>query len=127
MPFLICIKDVFSKFLYLVKYNFSDKVNVISINDSNALGCDSRIQCRAYMCVDENYLIHRDSFVLGCKFNNHNVMLTSHFFLGEMNFMGITCYPSFQEWVKNFGNINYAFIKRYFCYSAFRNQVMAMF
>ena len=109
------------------KYPFYHKMNVISVNDSGALGNPSKIQCRVFMCVYGNYEIHSDSFILGCKFSSNGIMLTSHFSLGKMNFLGITCYPSFRQWVKNSVDVNYRLLKRYFCYSAFRNQVMAMF
>ena len=72
------------------KYSFYHKMNIISMNDSNALGDLSKIQCRAFMCVYDGYLIHSDSFILGCKFSSGGIMLTSHFSLGKINFLGIT-------------------------------------
>ena len=78
------------------------------------------------MCVSDDYQIYSDLFILGCKFDSTR-LLTSNFSLGKINFLGITCYPSFREWVKKIEGLNYDLIKRYFCYPAFRNQVMAMF
>ena len=104
-------------------------MNMISMNESKigGEGETSNKYARVFMCVSDNYKIHSDSFILGCKFNSNRVMLTSNFSLGEINFFGITCYPSFREWVQSIEGLNYQLLKRYFCYPAFRNQVMAMF
>lgn len=68
------------------KHTFSYKMNIISVNDGHALANESGLQCRSSMCVGENYLVHHDSFVLGCKFKHKGLMLTSNFFLGEICF-----------------------------------------
>ena len=113
------------------KYNFYHKMNVISMNKSKIGEWEEgeylKKYARTFMCVSENYKVHSDSFILGCKFKENGVMLTSNFSLGEINFFGVTCYPSFREWVESIDGLNYELLKRFFCYPAFRNQVMAMF
>ena len=96
-------------------------MNMISMNESKigGEGETSNKYARVFMCVSDNYKIHSDSFILGCKFNSNRVMLTSNFSLGEINFFGITCYPSFREWVQSIEGLNYELITRFFCYPAF--------
>ena len=98
---VVCGKNEFR----VKKYNFYHKMNVISMNESkigkNEGGQILTKHARTFMCISENYKIHKDSFILGCKFDLKGIMLTSNFSLGQINFFGITCYPSFREWVKS--------------------------
>ena len=109
------------------KYNFSYKMNIVSVNDKAILSDEIGVECKISMCVGENYKVHHDAFVLGCKFDTNGLMLTSNFYLADICFFGITGYISFREWIKNHEKINYKLIKRYFCYPAFQNQIMAMY
>ena len=113
--------------IILKKFSFYRKLNIVSANDSNTFENSKRILCKMFMCVGDNYKVYKDSFILGCRFELKRLMLTSNFCLGETNFMGITCFSSFRDWVHTIEGLNYELIKRYFCYAAFRNQVMAMF
>ena len=68
------------------KFNFSHKMNVVSLNDKNAFCDEVGNQCKILMCVNKDFEIHHDSFVLGCKFNCSGLMLTSNFDLGDTCF-----------------------------------------
>ena len=99
----------------------------ISLNKACVIVSSDNIECKMSVCVNENYKLHDDSFVLGIKISIHGVLLTSCFVLGKMNFFGITCYSSFKLWIKTIRDYDMMLLKCYFCYTPFMNKIMAMF
>ena len=122
------LKDWKNLSLYrMKKYAFSFRMNIVSVNERDILSESRGIECKMSTCVNENYKVHDDTFVVGCKMKPSGVMLTSNFVLGDISYFGITCYISFRKWIKENKKMNYKLLKRYFCYPAFRNQIMAMY
>ena len=111
----------------LRKFNFHVKSNIVPMNEYNVIVDPENCECKMSVCVDENYELHDDSFVVGIKISLHGVILTSCFVLGKMNYFGVTCYSSFKMWMKVVKDYNMLYLKCCFSYSPFLNKIMAMY
>lgn len=114
-----------TNFFYIVKkFKFHAKMN-ISLNEDNLFSDCSELECKMSSCVLENYKVHDDSFMVGCR-SDSGVIMTSFFLLGEMTYFGVTCYSSLKLWLRYDRNIKFEVLKCFFCFGAFRDQVLAM-
>lgn len=83
-------------------------------------------ECKMSMSVYDDYKVHDDSFILGCRLRSNGVYLTSLFCLGRMSYFGNTCYSSLKLMLKD-EKLNLKLLKRYFCFKPFMNQILAMY
>ena len=111
----------------LKKHNLRAKSNIISLNDANVIVDPESCEARMTIVVDENYVVHEDSFIVGIKIALLGVVLTSHFSMGRINYFGVSCYSSFKMWMQNVRHQNMRYLKCCFCYYPFLRKIMAMY
>ena len=123
------LKNVNDTSLYVLRKNhlLIGKSNIISLNEANVLTTSDSFETKMNVVVDENYVVHDDSFIVGIKISTFGVVLTSQFFIGNVNFFGISCYASFKMWLKNMRLANIRFLKCCFSYYPFMKKIMAMY
>ena len=123
------LKNLHDMSLYVLKKDslLIGKSNIVSLNEPNVLTTSDSIETKMNLVVDDNYVVHDDSFIVGIKISTFGVVLTSQFVMGNVNFFGISCYASFKMWLKNVRCGNMRFLKCCFSYYPFLRKIMAMY
>ena len=123
------LKNIDDISLYVFKKNASllGKSNIVSLNESNVITNSDSIEARMNLVVNDNYVVHDDSFIVGIKISTFGVVLTSQFCIGKINFFGVSCYASFKMWLNTIRSTNMRFLKCSFSYYPFFRKIMAMY
>ena len=122
------LKNLEDRSLYILKKkNMRAKSNIVSLNESNVIVDPESCEVKMNLVVDENYVVHEDSFIVGIKICTMGVVLTLKFCMGKMNYFGITCYCSFKMWIQNVRYQNMRYLKCCFSYYPFLRKILAMY